>query len=115
MDNYDDGREAKFTKEDMYVSKKGEKVLQQGVVQYQPVGLWDVTLSSSATMPHQVISQPTANVIIQKDKSKAELASFLHACAGSPLINSFIRAKNKGNFVTWPGIDSKSILTQPPL
>ena len=62
-------------------------------------GLWDISLDALPDPSHQKI-----NAIIRKDKSKSELASYLHACAGSPPISSFIRAVKNGNFATWPGI-----------
>ena len=94
----DDDCTATFTKTDMKVSKNGTPILNGPRNHYD--GLWDVVL------PTPTITQPSANAIIRKDKSKAELAAYLHACAGSPPLDSFIRARNKGNFVTWPGIDA---------
>ena len=95
----DNDCEAKFTKKEMQVvSKNGTKVLQG--TRNLTDGLWDVTIPAP-TLPH-----PSVNAIIRKDKSKSELASYLHACAGSPPIDSFIRAKNNGNYVTWSGIDA---------
>ena len=46
------------------------------------------------------------NYIIQKDKSKTDLARYLHATAFSPSLSTFLQAIRKGNFVTWPGIDT---------
>ena len=45
------------------------------------------------------------NYIVQKDKNKLELAQYLHGCAYSPAISTFQTCVNKGNFITWPGID----------
>ena len=44
------------------------------------------------------------NYAITRDKSKTELAQFLHGCAFSPAISTFQTSINKGNFITWPGI-----------
>ena len=44
------------------------------------------------------------NFIIRKDKSKTELAQYLHASAFSPAISTFQTSINKGNFISWPGI-----------
>ena len=46
--------------------------------------------------------------IIYRDKSKTELAQFLHSYAFSPSISTFQKSINKGNFITWPGIDGLS-------
>ena len=54
--------------------------------------------------------------LISRDKSKTELAQFLHACAFSPSISTFQKIINKGNFVTWPGIDElnfKNLIGSP--
>ena len=45
------------------------------------------------------------NYIITKDKSKTELAQYLHGCDLSPVISNFQECTKKYNFVTWPGID----------
>ena len=34
------------------------------------------------------------------------MAKYLHGCAFSPVISTFKTAVEKGNFVTWPGIDA---------
>ena len=56
------------------------------------------------------------NYIIQKDKSKLVLAQYLHACAFLPKILTFQECINRGNFITWPGIDDvklKRLLHKP--
>ena len=60
-------------------------------------GLWDVNLHKRP--PHASI-----NAIIRKDKTKSEMADFLHACAFSPALPTFQAAIRNNNFVTWPGI-----------
>ena len=42
--------------------------------------------------------------IVTKDKTKTELAQYLHACAFSPAISTFQEYIKRGKFVTWPGI-----------
>ena len=56
------------------------------------------------------------NYIIQKDKSKLELAQYVHACAFLPKILTFQECINQGNFITWPGIEDvklKRLLHKP--
>ena len=48
----------------------------------------------------------TINFIVHKNKSKLELAQYLHACARSPIISTFQKAISNGNFITWPGIEN---------
>ena len=63
-----------------------------------------------------LLSDVKVNYIIQKDQSKVELAQYLHGCAFSPSISMFQTAINRGNFITWPGIEEikfKSILGSP--
>ena len=59
--------------------------------------------------------QHKANIILRADKSKMELAQWLHACCGSPTINTFCKAIDKGNFITWPGLTSNLIKNNLPL
>ena len=44
--------------------------------------------------------------IITKDKTKTELARYLHGTTFCPSISTFTKAVRNGNFVTWPGIDT---------
>ena len=56
------------------------------------------------------------NYIIRKDKIQTELAQYLHTCDLSPSISTFQTAINKGNFISWPGIEEvkfKKILGTP--
>ena len=46
------------------------------------------------------------NITVNKTQSKTDLAKYLHGCAFSTVISTFKTVIGKGNFVTWPGIDS---------
>ena len=99
----DDGCTAVFDKENLNIYKQNELVLKGN--RNKQDGLWDV--------PFPVLK---ANYIIQKDKSKHDLGQYLHGCAFSPVISTFQMAINKGNFITWPGIDDlkfKKLLESP--
>jgi hypothetical protein len=72
-------------------------------------GLWDINVpttnlhsSKSLNSNHQI------NAIIWKDKTKHDLATYLHASAGFPTLSTFNKAIKNGNFLTWPGIESLS-------
>ena len=93
-----------LTKSHLYVFKNN-KLLLTGF-RNQRDGLWDVPLPqqrlitpSSPSYPHH-----SANVIIKKETSKRDLAQYLHACAFSPCVRTFLTAITKGNFITWPGL-----------
>ena len=46
------------------------------------------------------------NYIVQKDKSKLELAQYLHVCAYSPATVTFQESIQRGIFLSWPGIEN---------
>ena len=46
------------------------------------------------------------NYIIHSDKSKLDLAKYYHACCFSPCLSTLTTAIQKGNFLSWPGIQS---------
>jgi hypothetical protein len=73
-------------------------------------GLWDIALPISGTTS---TSRPKAplqlNATIRKDISKTNLVQYLHGCLGSPVVSTWKLAIAKGNFITWPGIDTLSI------
>ena len=45
------------------------------------------------------------NYIIRQDQSKTELVQHLHACAFSPVSSTLQKCINKGNFLSWSGIE----------
>ena len=59
-------------------------------------GLWDVPFDQNHTNK--------MNYIISKDKSKTELAQYLHGCAFSPSLKTLQDAVDQGNFSSWPVI-----------
>ena len=69
---------------------KNKKILLRGKRNKQD-GLWDVPLTP--TIKHR---WGTVNLLVHKNKSKLELAQYLHACAGLPVISSFQKVINIG-------------------
>ena len=69
--------------------------------------LWDISLPTKHenTMNWTTTSLKTMNYITTKDKTKMELAQYLHATAFSPSFSTLKKAIDNGNFVTWPGIN----------
>ena len=92
----DDDCEVIFNKTKVNVSKN-KKVILQGT-RNKNDGLWDINVNQN-TLQHKM------NFVITKDKSKLELAQYLHAAAFSPAISTFQKAIQNGNFIGWPGID----------
>ena len=104
---------------------KDNKVILNGYRNFHD-GLWDVPipqpsslLSTPLEVKHMVSKlfspqRQKANIIIRKDKTKMELAQWLHASCGSPNESTFIKAIQKGNFLTWPGLTPQLIRKQLP-
>ena len=69
-------------------------------------GLWDLHIPSTSSAASNQSTLHQANTIIRKDKSKTKIEKYLHAAAGYPVISTFIQAIKKGNFLSWPGIES---------
>ena len=92
----DKGCVAIFDKTSLKILKNGKIVLTGNRNLHD--GLWDVPFKK-----HDINA---INYIITRDKSKTELAQYLHACAFSPVISTFQACIQRGNFVTWPGIDN---------
>ena len=69
-------------------------------------GLWDLHIPSTSNAASNQSTLHQYNAIIRKDKYKTELAQYLYAAAGYPVLSTFIQAIKKGNFISWPGIES---------
>jgi len=100
----DDGCHVHFSKNNVHVLKNKQIVLQGR--RNNKDGLWDIPFTNS---PIQHTKQNTKinhniNFIITKDKSKTELAQFIHATLFSPAIDTLIKAIRNGHLVTFPGI-----------
>ena len=98
----DDDCKVQFSKEHVKVYKNKEVILTGN--RNAEDGLWDIPLTKNNPTLRQ-----HANVILLKNKTKQQLASYLHACCYSSSISTFMKAIKNGNFITWPGLDSKLI------
>ena len=63
-------------------------------------GLWDVKIDKNITT-NMYQFELKLIVIIRKDKTKLELADYIHACAFSPTLTIFHQAIKNQNFVTY--------------
>ena len=103
----DQGCQAVFTKNNLYVLHNNKLVIKG--TRNTKDGLWDVPFNQSENY--------SLNFIIKRNQPKYELAQFLHACAFSPALDTFQKAINNGNFISWPGIreiNFKKILGNTP-
>ena len=100
----DDNCVAIFTKNRVYVVKDNDLIMHGP--RNRTDNLWDIQLPAYQRDSIQA-SPPTSclNYIITKDKTKTDLARYLHGTAFSPRISTFSKAICNGNFVTWPGIE----------
>ena len=99
----DDNCKVIFDKTSVQVSKNN-KIILQGQRSTKDK-LYDINLNpGQTTRIGMKPSNHAINYIIRQDKTKTDLARYLHACAFSPSLSTFIKAINNGNFVTWPGI-----------
>ena len=113
----DDGCEIVLSESKLTASKNNNIIL-TGYRNYSD-GLWDIPIPQPTALTQKSTKSELvhhkANVIIRKDKTKMELAQWLHASCGSPPISTFIQAINKGNFITWPGLTSALVKKQLPM
>jgi len=87
----DDDCEVLFDKKKVQILKNNKIILQ---VQRSPIDkLYDINLEAYHTNnPSKNIHCHKMNYIIRKDRSKTDLARYLHTCAFSPSLSTFIRA-----------------------
>ena len=79
-------------------------------------GLWDVTIENSKPeQPPTATINQHANYVLLLEKTKSELASYLHAYVGCPTKSTFIQEINNGNFISQPGLTLKLISKHLPL
>ena len=98
----DDGCEVIFNKNMVQIKKNNTTILTGS--RSAKDKLYDIKLSSNEQIKTNATNK--INYIIQKDKSKTDLARYLHASAFSPSLSTFHHAIKQGNFVTWPGVDT---------
>ena len=104
---------ALFTKDSLKVyNHRNNLAVLMGRCNYNN-GLWDVNISSSQSSAPQTsppsLSTASLNAVLRYDKTKAELATYIHTAAGCPTKSSFMTAIRNGNFLTWPGLTTELI------
>ena len=125
----DDGCEIHLDSKNL-IAVKNDKVVLNGKRNLQD-GLWDVPIPQNTDLVdddgwtlvkkkrknnnNTPPIQHRANIILRKDKTKLELAQWLHASCGSPNKSTFVKAIEKGNFITWPGLSSNLIKKHLPM
>ena len=88
----DDGCVAVFDKRDLRVFKRYKLVL-KGQRNFTD-GLWDITFDPTLQQNDKEQSPPQQklNMIVRKDQTKQKLGEYLHKCAFSPSVSTFLRA-----------------------
>lgn len=95
----DDNCMGLFTKTAVYIIKNN-KILLHGY-RNKKDGLWDIALPMQS---HFKPCTRKCNYVITRDRSKSDLAQYLHATVFSPPLSTLKTAIAKGNFISWPGI-----------
>ena len=90
---YDNNCKVTFSKDNVQITKN-KKVIVTGN-RNRNDGLWDIDLNNKTNH---------LNYMITKDKTKTELAQYLHAALFSPTITTLSKAIKRGNLITFPGI-----------
>ena len=72
-------------------------------------GLWDVKLLRKQPSTKELLHY--VNAFIQVNKTKSQLANYLHACLFSPCTSTLQKAIQKNFLLTWPGIDKINFQT----
>ena len=95
---------ALFTKEDMLIIKNNQ-IISRGL-RNKFGGLWNINFNANSTNEStKYPTKNTMNILRSRDKTNYKIAISLHACAGSPTIQTFQHAIKKSNFLsTWAGI-----------
>ena len=86
----DQGCKAIFTKDKLLINQGNTTILQGTRNPHD--GLWDIPFKQNHNLQ--------LNYIVTKDKTKFELAQYLHACAFSPSISTFLTAIKNANFIS---------------
>ena len=114
-----------FDKKHAYVHKHNNLVLTGK--RNETDGLWDIkipivqckksTLTPKPSIDAKSTPKQSISAIIRKDSTKKHLANYLYKCCFSPALTTFKKAIANGNFLTWPGLQEKTIqkyLTETP-
>ena len=110
-----DGCEVILKDKTCHVYKNNKQIL-QGFRNRQD-NLWDIPLIKHPQLPPLqpapvkciLPSDQKINVIIRKDKTKMDLATFLHAACFGPSTSTWTKAINNNHFLSWPGLTSQLI------
>ena len=71
-------------------------------------GLWDIKTTFPNTQQPTLFEQYNINYIVQKKKIKHELAAYYHVVLCSPTISTLMMAIERGNLISWLGVNQLS-------
>ena len=86
---------------------KNDKFIIQGTRNTKE-GLWGVPFQDPKTSIYPSTTSPknlALSYIIQRDKTKSDLALYLHGCVFYPVLSTFQKSISNNNFVSCPGIE----------
>ena len=92
-----------FTKNNVFITKNGITLISG--YRSHPHGLYTIPFLKPT---HQ------ANSVIQNYQTKRKLAQFLHGAAFSPTTSTFLRAIQRGHFITWTGLTTELVTKNLP-
>ena len=100
------------------LQKERKKVINKKVQQQSTSRKHHINYISDRLFHHHInianIKNEKAMVILCKQQNCADLAQFLHACAGAPVASTWCRAIDNGHFITWPGLTTQLIKKHLP-
>ena len=108
----DDDCNVLFNKQHMYTVKNNEVILKGN--RNTTDRLWDITIptirnNTQASQPQHPPMIHQANIIIQRNQAKSQLAEFLHAACYAQTKSTFIKAIKNNHFISWSGLDPQLI------
>jgi hypothetical protein len=93
-----------FTSKDVTITKD-HTIIAEGTRNPHTHGMWHITLPPK---DHQL------NVIVHKQQTKQQLATYLHAACFSPTPTTLIKAIQNGYLSSWPGLTTELISKHLP-
>ena len=98
---------------------KNNKLILRGHRSKSGDGLWDNPIPTPPSRRYQPPSIPqfprqSSNVVLRHDKSRSDLAQYLHAALFSPTQATLLRAIKSNFLISFPNLTAKLIEKHPP-
>ena len=89
-----------FEKDECIISHNNKQIIRG--IRNKIDGLWDINLQKTTNKFLNNHNTQSINFKVSGDKTKTELAQYIHACMFSPCIKTLEQAIKKGNLLSWP-------------